>query len=662
VPLLFCENSTNNDRLFPGLPNAFPYAKDGINDAVVQGRQTAVNPAHEGTKASAHYRQMLASGQSMTVCLRLTNQSLAVPFGPWIDETLAARLKEADEFYRSVTPPSVSPDAANVMRQAIAGMLWSKQFFFFDGDNWLDEHHSNPLHSGYQNSRNSEWFHMMNKDIISMPDKWEYPWYAAWDLAFHTLPLSIVDPDFAKQQMQLMLKGVYLHPNGQIPAYEWNFSDVNPPVHAFATLFLHRTEQALDRETDLDFLRETFNKLVLNFTWWVNRKDRFGKNVFEGGFLGLDNIGVFDRSAPLPTGGHLEQADGTAWMAFFSQNMLELAIELAVRDRTYEDMAVKFAEHFYYIAAGMNKPGPDGMWDEEDGFYYDLLRLPDGSATRLRIRSMVGLLPLCATTVMEKSQRESIPGTMKQIFERIRRMPELVKSIHPTGPGHFGVAERGIMSLITPERLRRILTKMLDENEFLSPYGIRSLSKFHEQHPFVFHVQGQEYRVDYLPGESNSGMFGGNSNWRGPVWMPVNVMILRALLNFYLYYGDTFTIECPTGSGKMMNLFEVSKEIADRLARIFLRDPSAGSGQVGRRPVYGGTEKFQSDPHWRDHLLFYEYFHGDNGAGLGASHQTGWTGLVAKSIQLYGLLDAKRFLEGGKRAAFKEAASRKGRS
>ena len=654
VPLLFCDNTTNNDRLFPGQPNASPYVKDGINDYAVQGRQTAVNPERQGTKASAHYRQMVGPDQSMIVRLRLTNRASTVPFGSAFAETFAVRLKEADEFYRSVTPPSVSQDAANVMRQALAGMLWSKQFFFFDGDSWLDEHNSNPLHSGYRNSRNSEWFHMMNKDIISMPDKWEYPWYAAWDLAFHTLPLAIVDPDFAKQQMQLMLKGVYLHPNGQMPAYEWNFSDVNPPVHAFATLFLHRTEQALRGETDLDFLRSTFNKLVLNFTWWVNRKDRFGKNVFEGGFLGLDNIGVFDRSAPLPTGGHLEQADGTAWMAFFSQNMLELAIELAVRDPTYEDMAVKFAEHFIYIAAGMNKPGQDGMWDEEDGFYYDLLRLPDGSAQRLRVRSMVGLLPLCATTVIEKSQRECIPESMKQIYERLRRMPELIKSIHPTGPGHFGVAERGILSLVTPERLRRILTKMLDENEFLSPYGIRSLSKFHEQHPFVFHAHGQEYRVDYLPAESNTGMFGGNSNWRGPIWMPVNAMIIRALQNFHLYYGDNFKIECPTGSGKMMNLFEVSKEIADRLSRIFLQD------KQGQRPVYGGTEKFQSDPHWRDHILFYEYFHGDNGAGLGASHQTGWTGLVAKSIQLFGLLDAKRFLEGGKRAAFKEATPLKG--
>ena len=654
VPLLVTDNTTNNDRLFPGQPNASPYVKDGINDYVVQGRQTAVNPAHQGTKASAHYRQMVGPSQSMTVRLRLTNQPLAVPFGPWIAETFAARLKEADEFYRSVTPPSVSPDAANVMRQALAGMLWSKQFFFFNGDSWLEEHHSNPLHTGYSFSRNSEWFHMVNKDIISMPDKWEYPWYAAWDLAFHTLPLAIVDPDFAKQQMKLMLHGLYLHPSGQMPAYEWNFSDVNPPVHAFATLFLHRTEQALRGETDVEFIKSAFNKLLLNFTWWVNRKDRFGKNVFEGGFLGLDNIGIFDRSAPLPTGGHLEQADGTAWMALFSQNMLELAVELVAHDPTYGEMATKFIEHFFYIAGAMNKPGPEGMWDEEDGFYYDLLRLPDGSAQRLKVRSMVGLLPLCATTVVEPWQRELVPQVVTAFQARQRQMPELLKSMHPTGPGHFGVNERGIIALLNPERLRRILSKMLDENEFLSPYGIRSLSKFHEQHPYILHIGGQEYRVDYLPAESNTGMFGGNSNWRGPVWMPVNAMIIRALLNFYLYYGDNFKIECPTGSGTMMNLFEVSKEIADRLNRIFLRD------ERGRRPVYGGTEKFQSDPHWRDHILFYEYFHGDNGAGLGASHQTGWTGLVAKTIQLYGLLDAKRALEGGKKAGFKEAAPLKG--
>ena len=451
--------------------------------------------------------------------------------------------------------------------------------------------------------------------------------------------------------MELMLNGAYLHPSGQIPAYEWNFSDVNPPVHAWATLFLHRTEQALGGETDVDFLRAAFNKLMLNFTWWANRKDRFGKNVFEGGFLGLDNIGVFDRSAPLPTGGHLEQADGTAWMALFSQNMMELAVELAAHDPIYEDMVLKFVEHFYYIAAAMNRPGQDGMWDEEDGFYYDLLRLPDGSATRLKVRSLVGLLPLCATTVIEKWQREQIPRAMALCPGAPAPDTGTGDDDAPDRPGAFWRERSGILAVLNPERLRRILTRMLDENEFLGPHGIRSISKFHEQHPYVFHANGQEYRVDYLPAESNTGMFGGNSNWRGPVWMPVNAMIIRALLNFYLYYGDNFKIECPTGSGKMMNLFEVSKEISDRLIGTFPRD------EQGRRPVYGGTEKFQTDPHWRDYILFYEYFHGDNGAGLGASHQTGWTGLVAKFIELYGVLDAERALEGGKQAAFEKGAS-----
>jgi len=657
APLLFTENSTNHARLHLAYPDDGPYLKDGINDYVVHGRQEAVNPKREGTKAAAHYRLKIAPGGSATVRMRLTAQTPAAarpqptgtPFGADFDEVFASRLQEADAFSKAVTPRSISPDAASVMRQAIAGMLWSKQYYYWDGDAWLEEHHAHPLHRGSRDFRNREWFHMINDDIISMPDKWEYPWYAAWDLAFHTLPIGIVDPDFAKEQLALMLRTKYLHPGGQLPAYEWNFSDVNPPVHAWATLFLHRTEQAQRSEADVDFLRSAFRKLLLNFSWWVNRKDRFGKNVFEGGFLGLDNIGVFDRSAPLPTGGHLEQADGTAWMALFTQNMLEMAIELTTHDPSYEDMVIKFVEHFLYIAAAMNRRGPEGMWDEEDGFYYDLLRLPDGSATRLKVRSMVGLLPLCAATVLEKWQREAVPQTAAAFQARVRQMPELLESIHPTGPGHFGVAERGIMALVNPERLRRILSRMLDENEFLSPYGIRSLSKFHERHPYVFHVHGQEYRVDYLPAESNTGMFGGNSNWRGPVWMPVNALLIRALLNFYTFYGDDFKIECPTGSGKKMNLFGVAKEISDRLTRIFLRD------EHGRRPVYGGIEKFQTDPHWRDHILFYEYFHGDNGAGLGASHQTGWTGVVAKLIQLFGMLDAGQLLEAGKRAAFARA-------
>ncbi|HTQ65549.1 MAG TPA: hypothetical protein VMI12_12180 [Puia sp.] len=649
VPMLFTENETNHEKLFPGNKNESLYVKDGINDYVVNGRQDTTNPDKEGTKVAAHYSMQIGAREQSEIRLRLTKANIGQItdlFGKRFDAIFENRMKEADEFYKAVTPSSVSADKANIMRQALAGMLWSKQFFFFDGNNWLDEHNSNPLHAGYKNSRNSEWFHMMNVDIISMPDKWEYPWYAAWDLAFHTLPISIVDSDFAKDQLNLMLRGSYMHPNGQLPAYEWNFSDVNPPVHAWATLFLHRTEQSIHGTTDINFLRASFTKLLLNFTWWINRKDRFGKNVFEGGFLGLDNIGVFDRSAPLPTGGYLEQADGTAWMSLFSQNMLELAVELAAHDPMYEDMVFKFTEHFYYIAAAMNMKGDDGMWDEEDGFYYDLLRLPNGSAHRLKVRSLVGLLPICATTVIEDWQRKLVPRALDAIGERLRRTPELWKTIHPTGPDHLGIADRGILALVNPERLRRILSKMLDENEFLSPYGIRSISKYHEKNPFAVNVNGHEFRVDYLPAESNTGMFGGNSNWRGPVWMPINAMIIRALLNFYLYYGDNFKIECPTGSGRMMNLFEVSKEIAERLTNIFTLD------EQGKRAVFGGSEKFQNDPHWRDHILFYEYFHGDNGAGLGASHQTGWTGLVAKIIQLYGLMDPEKLLEAGKEGAF----------
>jgi hypothetical protein len=655
APLLFTENSTNHGALHLDYPDVGPYLKDGINNYVVHGNRDAVNPGRTGTKVAAQYRLTIPAGASEVIRLRLSAQDEATvrgqrkgsfPFGSSFDEILSTRLFEADDFYDELTPASISDDAASVMRQALAGMLWSKQYYFWDGDAWLEEHSAHPLHHGSRDFRNRDWFHMFNSDIISMPDKWEYPWYAAWDLAFHTLPIGLVDPEFAKEQLKLMLRALYLHPSGQIPAYEWNFSDVNPPVHAFATLFLHRTEQAAGRPVDVEFLKSAFHKLLLNFTWWVNRKDRFGKNVFEGGFLGLDNIGVFDRSAPLPTGGYLEQADGTAWMALFTQNMLELAVELAAHDPTYEEMAIKFVEHFGYIAAAMNRPGDDGMWDEEDGFYYDLLRLPDGSATRLKVRSMVGLLPLCATSVVERWQRELVPRATEAMQRRLKQMPEVAAAVHPTGPGHLGVEDRGIFALVNPERLRRILSKMLDESEFLSPYGIRSLSKFHAEHPYVFNVNGQEYRVDYLPAESNTGMFGGNSNWRGPIWMPVNVLLIRALLNFYLYYGDSFKVECPTGSGRMMNLFEVAKEISDRLARMFLRDAT------GQRPVYGGTEKFQSDPHWRDYILFYEYFHGDNGAGLGASHQTGWTGVVAKLIELFGTLDAKRALAVGKEAAF----------
>ena len=648
VPLLFTENETNNTRLFGGT-NAGRYVKDGINDFVVFGKKDAVNPEGTGTKASAHYELTVNAGKTATIWVRLSDRAparMGEPFGNGFAEIVQARRSEADEFYRSITPEGIGDDKASVMRQALAGMLWSKQYFGFDVDQWLEEHGADQMKPGARQMRNSEWFHMINQHIISMPDKWEYPWYAAWDLAFHTIALSTVDGDFAKDQLDMMLREYFLHPTGQMPAYEWNFSDVNPPVHAWATIFLYRMEQALRGKGDTDFLRRSFRKLLLNFAWWVNRKDRFGKNLFEGGFLGLDNIGVFDRSAPLPTGGHLEQADGTAWMALFSQNMLEIAVELTAIDPSYEDMVTKFAEHLLWIAKAMNQAGPEGMWDEEDGFYYDVLRYPDGNATRLKVRSMVGLLPLCAATVVEPWQRERTSRTVADFLVRLRKMPELQESLHATGPGHYGVADRGIIAMVNENRLRRILSRMLDENEFLSPYGIRAISRYHAEHPYVYYVNGQAYSVNYLPAESDTGMFGGNSNWRGPIWMPVNVLLIRALLQYYLYHGDNFKIECPTGSGRWMNLFEVAREIADRLTRIFLRDES------GRRPVHGGTQKFQTDPHWKNYLLFYEYFHGDNGAGLGASHQTGWTGTVAKLIELFGRLDGAQFLAAGKKGAF----------
>ena len=643
--LLFTENETNNQRLF-GKSNPSPYVKDSFNELIVHGREDAVNPNQTGTKAAAHYQAQIAADGSATIRLRLTSERVARPFGKAFDEVFSLRVREADEFYGSITPPGTGEDRARVMRQALAGMLWSKQFYSFDAEKWLVEHGAGFMQSPLHSVRNREWFHMVNDHVISMPDKWEYPWYAAWDLAFHAIALAGVDADFAKGQIELTLTELYQHPSGQIPAYEWNFSDVNPPVHAWASIFLYRLEQARTGQGDVDFLKRVFAKLMLNFTWWVNRKDRFGRNIFEGGFLGLDNIGVFDRSAPLPTGGSLEQADGTAWMALFCQSMLEIAIEIAGQDPDYEDLVVKFVEHFLWIAAAMNRVGRDGMWDEEDGFYYDQLRWPGGEATRLKVRSVVGLLPICAATVIEPWQRERAPRAVARLLERTRRMPELMATIHPTGPDHRGFDQRGIIALVGPDRLRRILSRMLDENEFFSPYGIRALSRYHADHPYVFIAGGQEYRVDYLPAESNTGMFGGNSNWRGPIWFPVNALLVRGLLHYYLYYGDNFRIECPTGSGRTMNLFEVGREIATRLMRIFERNPQ------GKRPVYGGTEKFQSDPHWRDHLLFHEYFHGDNGAGLGASHQTGWTGVVATLIQIFGSMDAKSALVGGKREAF----------
>jgi hypothetical protein len=648
--LLFTENETNTERLM-GSPNRTPYVKDGINAYLVDGRREAVNPDKTGTKASACHRITLGAGDSSTLRLRLRDAA-ATPVEGGVfddfDEVMRSSREQADDFYASIIPASLGADAANVMRQALAGMLWSKQFYYYDVERWLVERGANPFKSRRRAApRNDHWHHMYNADILSMPDKWEYPWYAAWDLAFHVLALTLVDEDFGKRQLDLMLKGSYLHPSGQIPAYEWNFGDVNPPVHAWSTIFTYRLEQSRRGQGDVEWLERCFHKLLLNFTWWVNRKDRFGQNVFEGGFLGLDNIGVFDRSAPLPTGGYLEQADGTAWMALFCQNMLEISTQLLVHKPAYMDMALKFVEHFLYIASSMVHAGENvGMWDEDDGFFYDVLRLPDGTAQRLKVRSMVGLLPLCAVTVFDGQVIREHPEVRDHLRTFLLSRPDLTAQIHD--PARRGKNERLLASILNEDRLRRVLARMLDEKEFLSPFGIRSLSRHHAEHPYVFHAGGQEYRVSYLPAESDTGMFGGNSNWRGPIWMPVNGLIIRALLQYYAYYGEDFKVECPTGSGRYMSLYQVAEELAGRLAKIFLKDES------GRRPVYGGTRKFQTDPHWRDLVLFYEYFHGDNGAGLGASHQTGWTGIVARLMHLFATSSAEQVLELGKQAAITE--------
>ena len=637
--LLFTENESNAQLLW-GEPNASPSVQDAFHRYIISGRSEVVNPAKTGTKAAAHYVLDVPGGGSQTVRLRLAAAELKDAFDNF-EKIFESRIADADEFYERISPNSLNEDERRVHRQALAGMLWSKQYYYFDLEHWLREHKSHPLlEYARRDVRNTEWFHMLNADVISMPDKWEYPWYAAWDLAFHTVALSLVDFDFAKEQLLLMLRSLYFHPSGQIPAYEWNFSDVNPPVHAWATLWLYKYEKQLGR-ADPRFLERSFQGLTLNFNWWVNRKDPSGRNVFAGGFLGLDNIGVFDRSAQLPTGGSLEQADGTAWMAFYCQCMVEMALELCEYDPMYEEITFKFIQHFMWIAYAMDRIGEhhDEMWDEQDGFFYDLLRLPDGQAMRLKVRSLVGLLPLCASTVFEPDFATRYPKLMEMIALFRKRHPELVSHIAPTDAGFIGYKDRRLLSILNKKKLERVLAYMLDENEFLGPYGIRSLSRYHLDHPFVFHVAGHEYKVQYLPAESNTGMFGGNSNWRGPVWMPVNGLILRALLNLYQFYGDEFKVQCPSGSGRYMTLFQVAQEISRRLAGTFLRDAN------GHRPVYGGIAKFQNDPHWRDLVLFYEYFHGDNGAGLGASHQTGWTGLVAPLLDIFGRIDAQSALE-----------------
>jgi len=655
--LLFTENETNNERLFHA-PNATPYVKDGIDDYVVHRNESAVNPQNTGTKAAASYRLTLGAGQSQTIRLRLSDVAPKFPgaakanqfdlFGAGFDTLMQTRKREADEFYATVIPSSLSADEGNVARQALAGMLWSKQFYYYDVDRWLEEHDADPFRAdGHTARRNNHWHHMYNADIISMPDKWEYPWYAAWDLAFHVLPLTLVDPDFGKQQLDLILRANYLHPSGQLPAYEWNFGDVNPPVHAWSTIFTYRREMARHGKGDIEWLERSFQKLLLNFTWWVNRKDRSGKNAFEGGFLGLDNIGVFDRSSPLPTGGYLEQADGTAWMALYCQNMLEIAIQLALERPAYVEMCTKFVEHFLWIASALaHQDGNVGMWDEEDGFFYDVLQLPNGTSQRLKVRSMVGLLPLCAVTVFEGELTRKYPELGDELRRFLARRPELTAFIHD--PIQTGYGGRRMAAILNESKLRKVLSKMLDENEFLSPYGIRALSRCHADHPYVFRFGAQEYRVSYLPAESDTGMFGGNSNWRGPIWVPVNGLIIRALLQYYTYYGNGFIIECPTGSRQKMTLYQVAEELTRRLTSIFLREKD------GHRPVYGGTKKFQEDSHWRDYISFYEYFHGDNGAGLGASHQTGWTGLIAGAMHLFATTTPEQALELGKKAAFTE--------
>lgn len=643
--LLFTENETNNERLFNS-PNASPFVKDGINNFIVNGDHKAVNPQGFGTKVSAQYILKVEAGASASIQLRLTDinpdeMKKLGAFGKGFDQLVNDRKAEADDFYAAILPKVLGKDRTDIARQALAGMLWSKQFYHYDVERWLNEHGASPYApGGKQAPRNGKWQHLYNGHIISMPDKWEYPWYAAWDLAFHVLALTLVDPQLGKDQLSLMLEGQFMHPNGQIPAYEWNFGDVNPPVHAWSTIFTYRLDKMQNGVGDVEWLKKSFQKLLLNFTWWVNRKDRDGRNVFEGGFLGLDNIGVFDRSAPLPTGGHLEQADGTAWMTLFSENMLEIAAELSIHDESYSQMALKFVEHFLWIASSMVHLGDNtGMWDEEDGFFYDVLRLPDGSSQRLKVRSMVGLLPLCAATTFTGVLLKKYPDIAERFSWFLKSHAELTKNIHQ--PDKSGLHGRRMASILDEGRLRRVLAKMLDENEFLSKYGIRSLSKYHAEHPFVFHAGGQEYKVAYLPGESDTGMFGGNSNWRGPIWMPVNGLIVRALLQYYGYYGDDFKVECPTGSGKMMTLYEVAKDLTDRLASIFVKS------EDGIRPVFGGVRKFQEDPLWQDHLLFYEYFHGDNGAGLGASHQTGWTGIIARLLNYFATTSAEDVKELG---------------
>jgi hypothetical protein len=623
---LFTENETNTRKLY-GSDNWTPYVKDALNEYLINGRKDAVNPKQVGTKVAVHYRLEIPAGAEKMIRFRLSADVVEKPLGNDFDAIFVKRIREADEFYQASIPAIVNKEERNVVRQAYAGLLWSKQFYHYIIKDWLEGDPNQPAPPAARESgRNSEWQHLYNRDIISMPDKWEYPWYAAWDVAFHMIPFAQIDPQFAKDQLVLFLREWYMHPNGQMPAYEFAFGDVNPPVHAWACWRTYKITAPQD-ERDRQFLSRTFQKLLLNFTWWVNRKDAEGKNLFSGGFLGLDNIGVFDRSRPLPTGGHLEQADGTAWMAFYCNTMLSMALELARTNPATEDMASKFFEHFVAIADAINTHGGTGLWDEHDGFYYDQLHV-DGKTFPLRVRSLVGLMPLLAVEILEDEVINKLPGFRKRMDWFLEHRKDLADHIaYMETEGGADAHGHRLLAIPSRDRLVRVLQYMLDENEFLSPYGIRSVSKVHETQPYVFHVNGEEFRVDYVPGESNTGLFGGNSNWRGPIWMPINYLLVEAIERYHHFYGDTLKVECPTGSGHMMNLKEVAEELAARLAKIFLPDAA------GRRPCHGTEQRFVNDPHWRDYPLFYEYFHGDTGRGVGASHQTGWTALALRCVE-----------------------------
>ncbi|MEP0545979.1 MAG: glucosidase [Rhodothermales bacterium] len=626
VDLLFTENETNAERLF-GLGNPSPYVKDGIHEAIVGGRSEAVNPEGEGTKVAAHARAVVAPGASFEVRVRYTNKKQRRPFAGF-EKTFKQRIDEADAFHATLQTPVLSEDERRVQRQAFAGILWTKQFYHYSVELWLKGDPAQPAPPDSR-TRNADWGHLYNLDVLSMPDKWEYPWFAAWDLAFHMIPTAMVDPEWAKRQLILMLREWYMHPNGQIPAYEWAFGDVNPPVHAWAALRVYKIDRNLRGKADTVFLEKVFHKLLLNFTWWVNRKDHGGNNIFQGGFLGLDNIGVFDRSAPLPGGGRIEQADGTAWMGMYCLNMLAIALELARTEPAYEDVATKFFEHFIAIANAINRGcGGRGLWNEEEGFYYDILSLPDGRQFPMKVDSLVGLIPLFAVETLEPDVLEKLPHFRRRMDWFIKYRPDLIEPIASlTEPGEGG---RLLLSLVDRSKLERVLRRMLDPDAFLADYGLRGLSKRHETDPYSLHIGGETYSVSYEPAESTTGLFGGNSNWRGPIWFPVNHLMVESLQKYDHYYGESLKVEHPVGSGQFMPLDDVATDLSRRLVRLFLRDDD------GRRPVYGGEDLFQHDEHWRDHVLFYEYFHGDNGAGLGASHQTGWTALVAKLIQQSG--------------------------